>query len=332
MRNFCPARLRKAAVLAIALSFATGAWGQPAWRPEKTVEFIVPTAAGGNSDKLTRLAQRILQDRKLVTTPSVVLNRTGGNQTLALVYTLQHPGDPHYVLFSNPAIFTNEFNGISSRRYTELTPLALLVIENTVLSVRAGSPIRNMADLAERLKADPDSVSFAMPARGGQPHLTAAAAVRAAGIDPRRMKVVVFKGSGESISAVLGGHVDVMVSSSGSVLGLVQAGQARVLAVAAAQRMGGILANAPTFREQGINTTGIAAWRGFHGSQSLTPAQIAFWDEALAKMTDAAEWKKNLEEGDLTQQFMRSREFASYLDAEYAITRAVMSDLGIIKQ
>jgi len=331
MRSFYPARLRMVTVFAIALSFATGAWSQPAWRPEKTVEFIVPTVAGGNSDKLTRLAQRILQDRKLVTTPAVVFNRTGGNQTLALLYTLQHPGDPHYVLFSNPAIFTNELNGISTRRYTELTPLALLLIENTVLSVRAGSPIRNMADLSERLKADPESVSFAMPARGGQPHLTAAAAVRAAGIDPRRMKVVVFKGSGESIIAVLGGHVDVMVSSSGSVLGQVQAGQARVLAVAAAQRMGGIFANAPTFREQGINTTGIAAWRGFHGPQPLTPAQIGFWDDALSKMADAAEWKKNLEEGDLTQQFMRSREFAAYLDAEYAITRAVMSDLGIIK-
>jgi putative tricarboxylic transport membrane protein len=295
------------------------------------VEFIVPTVAGGNSDKLTRLAQKILLERKLVTTPSVVFNRTGGNQTLALLYTLQHAGDAHYVLFSNPAIFTNELNGISTRRHTELTPLALLVIENTVLSVRAGSTIKNMADLSERLKADPDSVSFAMPARGGQPHLSAAAAVRAAGIDPRRMKVVVFKGSGESITAVLGGHVDVMVSSSGSVLGQVQAGQVRVLAVAAAQRMGGAFAHVPTFREQGINTTGIAAWRGFHGPRPLTPAQIAFWDDALAKMAEAAEWKKNLEEGDLTQQFLRSREFAQYLEGEYATTRAAMADIGLVK-
>jgi len=322
--------MRKILLVALALSFATGAWGQ-AWRPEKTVEFIVPTGAGGNNDKLTRLAQKILQDHKLLTTPSVVLNRSGGNQTLAVIYTLQHPGDAHYILFLNPTIFANELNGITPHRYTELTPLALLVIENSVLTVRAESPIKNMADLVGRLKADPDSVSFGMPARGGQPHLTAAAALRAAGADARRMKVVVFKGSGESITALLGGHVDVMVSSSGSVLGMVQAGQARVLAVAAAQRMGGSFANAPTFREQGINSTGIPAWRGFFGAQKLTPAQIAFWDEAFAKMTDSAEWKKNLEDGDLTQHYLRSREFGRYLDAEYASTRAVMSDLGIIK-
>ena len=320
-----------AAVFTISLLSTTAVSAQPAWRPEKSVEFIVPTVAGGNSDKLTRLAQKILQDRKLLTTPVVVFNRTGGNQTLALHYMLQHAGDAHYVLLSNPAIFTNELNGISTRRYTELTPLALLVIENTVLSVRAGSTIKSMADLSERLKVDPDSVSFAMPARGGQPHLSAAAAVRAAGIDPRRMKVVVFKGSGESITAVLGGHVDVMVSSSGSVLGQVQVGQVRVLAVAAAQRMGGAFASVPTFREQGINTTGIAAWRGFHGPRPLTPAQIAFWDDALAKMADSAEWRKNLEEGDLTQQFLRSREFAQYLEGEYATTRAAMVDIGLIK-
>jgi len=162
--------------------------------------------------------------------------------------------------------------------------------------------------------------------------MTAAAAVRATGADPRRMKVVIFKGSGESITAVLGGHVDVMVSSSGSVLGMVQAGKARVLGVAAPQRMGGSFANAPTFREEGVDSALIPAWRGFFGPPGLTPAQVAFWDDAFAKMAESAEWKKNLEEGDLTQQFLKSREFAKYLDREYAATKQIMIDLGLVKQ
>ena len=64
---------------------------------------------------------------------------------------------------------------------------------------------------------------------------SSALAVRAAGVDPRRMKVVVFKGSGESIAAMLGGHVEVMVSSAGAVLPLLQSGQARVIVIAAAR-------------------------------------------------------------------------------------------------
>ena len=310
---------------------ASVANGQPAWRPDKPVEFTLATVGGGNSDKITRLAQKILQDRKWVTTPIVVSNRTGGNQTLAFNYVFQHPGDAHHMLLSNPVLFTNELSGVSARRYTDLTPIALLVIENTVLTVRTASPIRNMADLASRLKADPESLSFATPSRGGQPHLTAAAAMKAAGADPRKMKLVVFKGSGESTTALLGGHVDVMVASSGSILPYVQSGQMRVIGVAAAQRVGGVLANAPTFREQGINTAGVAAWRGFHGPKGLTPSQIAFWDDALAKVTDTAEWKKNLEEGDLSQQHLRSRDFAQFIEGEYATTRAAMADIGLIR-
>jgi putative tricarboxylic transport membrane protein len=310
---------------------AGGAWGQAAWRPDKPVEFTVATVAGGNSDNITRLAQKILQERKLVTTPMVVVNRTGGNQTLAFNFVASRPGDAHYLLLSNPVMFSNELGGIGKGRHTDLTPLTLLMVENTVLSVRAASPLRHMGDLAARMKGDADAVSFAMPARGSQTHLTAAMAVRVAGVDPRKMKVVVFKGSGESIAAVLGGHVEVMVSSSGSVLPLVQSGQLRVIGVAAAQRMGGAFANAPTFREQGLNTTGVAAWRGFHGPRGLTAAQIAFWDEALAKVADSPEWKKHLDEGDLTQQFMRHREFVNYLEAEYAATRAALNDLGMSK-
>ncbi len=331
MRKCHSVRVSQFCVLSAALGMSLLVQAQSAWRPDRPLELVVPTVAGGNSDKITRLAQKILQDRKLTSTPIVVSNRTGGNQMLASNYVAQYASDAHYVLLSNPVLFTNELNGLTKSRHTDLTPLALLVIENTVFTVRSASPIRTMSDLIARIKADAESVSFATPSRGGQPHLTAAAAVRAAGLDPRRLKIVVFKGSGESISALLGGHVDVMMSSSGSVLAQVQAGQVRVIGIAAAQRVGGVLASAPTLREQGINTAGIAAWRGFHGPRGLSVAQIAFWDDALAKVTDSAEWKKNLEEGDITQQYLRSREFAHYLDAEYATTRAVMNDLGLVK-
>jgi putative tricarboxylic transport membrane protein len=304
---------------------------QPAWRPDKPVEFTVSTVAGGNSDKITRLAQKILQDRKLVTTPMVVMNRTGGNQTLATNFMVQHTGDAHQLMLSNPVIFTNELSGRSKVHYKDLTPLVLLMVENTVLAVRKESPLRNLTDLAARVKADVESVSFALPARGGQPHLSVAMALRAAGADPRRMKAILFKGSGESVAAVLGGHVDVMVSSSGSVLQLVQSGQMRVIGVAAAQRMGGAFANAPTFKEQGVNTVGIAAWRGLHGPKGLTAAQVAFWDDALSKVAESLEWKKHLDEGDLTQSFMRSREFAQYLEAEYATTKTTLAEVGMLK-
>ena len=73
--------------------------GQPAWRPDKPIELIMPTAAGGANDNVARFIQKILQDHKLVPTPVVVMNKAGGNQTLAAVDLRQNARDPHHCSF-----------------------------------------------------------------------------------------------------------------------------------------------------------------------------------------------------------------------------------------
>jgi len=112
---------------------------------------------------------------------------------------------------------------------------------------------------------------------------------------------------------------------------VVKAGNARMLALAAPQRMRGYASSVPTLKEEGIDGVGVTAWRGVFGPKGLGPAQIAFWDNAFAKLVDSVEWKKQLEENDLDSRYLRSRDFARYLDGEYGVTRAVMTDLGIIK-
>lgn len=328
-----PAAQRIAACLSALAVLATPvvAQAQTAWRPDKTVEIIVPTGAGGNNDKMARLIQKILQDQKLVHTPPVVMNKPGGNQLLGFVYLSQYPGNGHYFIYATPTVFTNELTGASNIRHSELTPLALLVVENTVLSVRSESAVKTVQDLVTRLKADPESVSFAMPSRGGVPHLTLAAAMKIAGVDAKRLKIVIFKTNGESLTALLGGHIDVIVSSVSSVLAQSKSGHVRMLAIAADKRMGGAAAHVPTFREQGINTSGVSAWRALFAPKGLSTPQIAFWDDALGKMVETAEWKSQLAENDLESNYMRSRDFAKYLDVEFGETKAAMTDLGLIK-
>ena len=303
-----------------------------AWRPDKPVELVIPTAPGANNDRMIRIIQKIMQDQKLVSTPVVALNRAGGNQHLAFLYLVQKGTDPHALLLSNSTIFTNELSGVSPHPHTALTPVSLLVIESNAYTVHANSPMKSMRDLMERLAANPESVSFAMPARGGVPHLTTAAAAKVSGIDPKRLKVVVFKTSGESITGLAGGHVDVMVSSLASVMPHAKAGTLRVLGISAKERRGGAAANVPTLREQGIATDGVASWRGMHGAKGLTAAQLGFWEETLVRAFDSADWKAFLEENDLAPQYLRSREFTKYLENEFAIIKSVMADVGMGKQ
>jgi len=316
-------------IVAAALA-ATGAWGQ-AWRPERPVEIIVPTGAAGINDQNARLIQKSLTEQKLPV-PALTMNKPGGNQSLAVIYLNQHPSDPHYLLYATATVFTNQLAGVSPHHYSDMTPLALLLVDYSVITVAANSPMKGLRDLVARLKADPESIAFGLVARGGPNHLALAQGMKSAGVDIRKLKLVVFKTNAESMTAVMGGHIQAVVSSVSAALPQVQAGNTRILAVAAPQRVGGNMANVPTMREQGVPATGISNWRGIFAPKGITAAQAAFWEEGLSKTVTTEEWKKQLDENNLVSRFLRGKEFAKYLEGEYQDTRSVMSDLGLIKQ
>jgi putative tricarboxylic transport membrane protein len=305
--------------------------GRAQWRPEKPVEIIVPTAAAGINDQLSRLMQRVLTEQKIVNVPAVVMNKPGGNQSLAVVYMSQHASDPHYLFYSTATLFTNQLAGLTGLGYKDLTPVALLVEDYSVITVGASSPIKSLKELVDRLKADPVSASFGMVARGGPNHLALSQVMRSAGVDPRKLRTVVFKTNAESMLAVMGGHIQAVVSSVSAALPQAQSGNTRMLAVVAPQRGAGAIATIPTTREQGIEATGISNWRAIFAAKGVTPAQAAYWDEALAKMAASEEWKKEIDGTNMQPRTMRAAPFAKFLDTEFAATRAVMSDLGLTK-
>ncbi len=318
------------ACVTVALA-AANAIAQSAWRPEQAVEIVTPSAAGGSNDKVARVVQKSIQDGRLVPVPVTVVNRPGGNQTLSRLYVSQHPGDAHYFDIATPSLTGNYVMGVSPLKHTDFTPIALLTHEYTTLTVKADSPIRNVADLIERLKKDPESVSIGVSNLGGTSHLTVAVAAKSAGIDPKRLKFVVFKSASEAITAVIGGHLTMVSGSMPSVNAVVQSGSARVLAITAPRRMGGALATIPTLRESGVASAG-SNWRAVIGPRGLSAAQVAYWEAVFARAVQSDNWKKAIEEEGWDGAFMGSREFARFLDAEYAEYRAILSDLGLARQ
>ncbi len=301
-----------------------------AWRPDRAVEIVVPTGAGGTNDVMARLIQQTFQSTKLVSTPVLVQNKSGGNQNLATVYMVQHKANPHLLLYSTATIFTNEIAGLTKDKYTDLTPISLLLVDYSVVTVKADSPLKNMRELVARLKADPNSVAFGLVSRGGPNHLALAQAMRAAGIDPKSLKLVVFKTNAESMTAVAGGHIQAVVSSVSAALPQVEAGTTRMLGIAAPRRQGGKLAQVPTMREEGMNATGIPNWRGILGTGGITAAQAAFWSNALTKVVVTDEWKKQLEENSVASEFIAAEAFRKWLAEAYEDTRAVMADMGLV--
>jgi putative tricarboxylic transport membrane protein len=317
---------------ACGLSLAAAAWGQAAWRPSKAVEIILPTAAGGANDNMARLIQKGLQDNKLVTTPIVVINKAGGNQTLGAVYLRQNAKDPHYLLYSTSSVFTTQITGLTQQVYTDLAPIALLMTEYSVISVAVDSPIKTVHDLLAKLKADPQSMSFGIVSRGGTNHVTLSQVVKTAGIDPKQLKVIVFKTNVESYLGVAGGHIQAVASSATAALPFVQQGSVRVLAIGASQRQPGPLAQVPTFREAGADAQFTTNWRGIFGAPGLTAPQVAFWEDAFTKMAATDEWKKSLDANEGERVFMRGRDFAKFLETEYQTSKSILTDLGYAKR
>lgn len=322
----------RTAVAAAALSvLASGVASAQSWKPEKPVEIIIGTSAGGPQDRTGRMAQKILQEMKLVPTPVTVVNRPGGGGAVALNYLNQHQGDGHHLMINAISLLTNHITGKSALNYTDFTPIAIMGIEYVALSVRADSPLKSGKDVIERLRKDPSSLSVAIgTALGNATHLSFAIAMKAAGLDIKKLRTVVFNSGSESITAALGGHVDVAASAPSSVLPQVRGGKMRMLVIGAPQRLPGDLAGVPTWRELGVNST-FDLWRGLAGPKGMTRAQVQYWDDTLSKVVQTEEWKKELERFDMVNVYKNSADTAKHWKAEYDEVKAVLTELGLAK-
>lgn len=323
--------LLKAVTGACALLVTVTAPAQTAWKPERNVEIISGTAAGGAVDRANRAVQRIWQEKKIVEVSTTVMNKPGGGNTIAWNYINQHSGDGHYVSIAPYTLLTNKLVGTSPLTWSDFTPISLLFNEYMTVSVRADSPIKTGADLVERLKKDPSSLSIAVASTlGNHIHIGIAKAMKAAGVDIRKMKVVAFKSSGESVTNLLGGHIDVVSSTTPNVIAHLQAGKIRVIAISSAQRAPGALAAVPTWKEQGIDGT-FSASQGAIGPKGLSAAQLAFWEGAFQKLSHSEEWKNELAASYWDANYLPAKETAKYYETQAAELRTILTDIGLTK-
>lgn len=301
------------------------------WKPEKTVEIVVGTSPGGPQDRTGRLIQRILQEQKLVQVPANVVNKPGGGGGIGLTYLSQHPGDAHFLMVNSITLFTNHITGRSALAYTDFTPIAVLGVEYVGVAVRAESPIKTGRDLAERLRKDPASLSVSIGTTfGNATHLSFALAMKAAGVDIRKLKAVVFNSGGDAMTALLGGHVDAMASAPSTLLEQIKAGKVRMVAIGAPQRLGGDLSGIATWKELGVDSH-FELWRGLAGPKGLTRTQIQFWDDALTKLVRTEEWKSDLARFAMENVYRNSADTARYWKAEHDEVRSVLTELGLAK-
>jgi putative tricarboxylic transport membrane protein len=305
--------------------------GQTPWKPEKSLELVVGSAPGTGTDKTARMIQKIWQEEKALDVPSVVVNKPGGGGAVSWAYLNQRQGDAHSLLVTSYNIVTNHITGKSPLTYTDFTPIALLISEYIAFSVKADSSTKTVHDVITALKKDPRALSVGLSSSiGGANHIALGLLMKAVGVDVNKMRVVVFNSGGESMTALLGGHVDMMVASGSAIAPQVASGSLRALAFAAPSRIGGPFATVPTLAELGLRVTA-DNWRIVIAPKGITAQQTAYWDAAFRKLASSTDWKRELESNYLSNNYLDSTKTRHYLDVQYNEVKSVLTELGLAK-
>jgi putative tricarboxylic transport membrane protein len=302
------------------------------WTPQKNVEIIVPSAPGGTNDKLARQIERTLPATKLISTTLTVVHKAGAGGQLGHNYLAAHANDPHYLLIVAPTLLAGHITGQSKLNHTDFTPIASIFNDHMVFAVNAGNPLKTGKEFAAKLRTDSQAMPFGFTSSlGNHHHIAAGLFMKAIGAGIRDLKPVVFKGSAEAVTSLLGNHIAFVSTGAANAAGHAAAGKLRILGVSAPQRLPGQMAGVPTWKEQGVDLV-YGSWRTLFAPKGLTPDQIAYWENALRRVNETAEWKTELERYYWAEFFVTGTAPRMNLEKEYAETKGVLGELGLVKQ
>jgi putative tricarboxylic transport membrane protein len=208
----------------------------------------------------------------------------------------------------------------------QVTPIARLTSEWEVIVVPAQSPHKSLADLIRAFKDNPGKVSWGGGSAGGTDHILIGLIAKEVGVDPAKVNYVAFKGGGEAVAAILGGHVTAGVSGVGEFAEQVKAGKMRALGVSAPKKFDGI----PSFKEQGVNVE-LGNWRGIFGAPGISAQQRDALVKLVKSATDTPAWKGTLEKMGWSSEFLGGEEYKKFLDEDTRRIATIIESLGLKK-
>ncbi len=300
--------------------------------PEKAIEIIAPANPGGGWDLTSRSTAKVLAEEKLVTQAIAVTNMPGGSGAVAISHVItKRKGDGHLLIAASPSLtFTLALKRVPYT-YKDVTPVAAVATDYGAIVVRKDSPFRSLKDVLDAYRKNPADVSVAGgSAPGGQDHVKFAKVIKAAGMDPTKVKYVPHQGGGEAMASLLGGHTVAASPDVSEIVGQVEAGEVRVLAVLSEKRLGGSLKDVPTAIEQGVNATYVL-WRGFYAAPGISKEATDFWVTTLGKMVKTDAWRKTLQANNWFEYSMGGAEYARFLTQDLEAGETLLKELGFLK-
>jgi tripartite-type tricarboxylate transporter receptor subunit TctC len=325
------------AVGAVCLGGAVALASVPAqaWEPTHPIEIIVPAGTGGGADQMARVMQGIITKHNLSKQSVVVINKSGGAGGEGFLDVKNAKGDDHKLIITLSNLFTTPMATGIPFNWKDLTPVAMMALDEFILWVNADKPYKTTKDYIDAIKSKPDN-TFKMGGTGSkqEDQIITVALEHATG---KKMTYIPYKGGGAVAVQLVGDHVDSTVNNPIEAVAHWRAGKLRPLCVFDAKKLdykdkiaGDMSWNdIPTCKSQGLDIEYLML-RGYFMPAGVSKDVVAYYVDLFKKVRETPEWKKLMDDGAFNQSFMTGAEYTKWVTDAEKLHEGLMKSAGFM--
>jgi len=320
---------------ALALGAASVSPAFAAWEPTKPVEFIIPAGPGGGADQMARMIQGIVTKNNLMKQSIIPVNKGAGAGAEGFLAIKEAKGDPNKIIITLSNLFTTPLATGVPFNWKEITPVAMMALDQFVLWTNADKPYKNAKEYIDAAKAaGPGKFRMAGTGSKQEDQIITVALEKATGT---KFTYIPYAGGGAVATQLVGNHVDSTVNNPIEAVAQWRAGKLVAQCVFDTQRMPykekvtPTLSwnDIPTCKEVGVNTDYLML-RGIFMPPGVTQAQVDFYIDLFKKVRETADWKKFMADGAFNQTFLTGKEYVAWIEKNDALHGQLMKEAGFL--
>jgi putative tricarboxylic transport membrane protein len=314
-------RIKNLLLGAAMLAVSAAAPAHAAWEPTRPVTFLIPAGTGGGADQMARFIDGVIKKHNLMKQNLIVVNKAGGAGAEGFLDIKGSPKDPHKIIITLSNLFTTPMATGTPFNWKDLTPVAMMALDQFVLWVNAESPYKTAQDYLNAVKGGADR-QFKMGGTGSkqEDQIITVALERLTG--GKKFTYVPFAGGGAVAVQLVGKHVDSTVNNPIEAVAQWKAGSLRPLCLFDGKRstytdkVTATMAwsDIPTCKESGVNVE-YQMLRGIFAAGGITKDQTDFYVNLMTKVMQTPDWRTFMESGAFNQTVMTGAEYRKWVEA-----------------
>jgi putative tricarboxylic transport membrane protein len=306
------------------------------WEPTKPIQFVIPAGTGGGADQMARFIQGVVAKNNLAKQPLITVNKAGGAGAEGFLEVKKTAGDPHNIIITLSNLFTTPLATGVPFNWKDMTPVAMLALDQFVLWVPADAPYKTAKEYIAAVKEGPDK-SYKMGGTGSKQEDQIITAALERLTAPKKFTYIPYAGGGAVAVQLVGKHVNSTVNNPIEAVSQWKAGALRPLCIfdskrsTYTQKVTADMAwsDIPTCMEAGVNTE-YQMLRGIFMSPGVKDEHVAYYVDLFKKVMATDDWKNFMEQGAFNQTFMTGTQFKQWVENNDKLHYDLMKEAGFL--